>query len=705
MKFKGNEKKFVSTLIGMAIIGALAGLTVENIVEGDEAKLRSFLQGLKTNFLAFPQTAQLLVVENMISKAKIDFEIIKTTVDPDPNVIGDEHFLNQISECVFQSDESLNFETCLICLISSEPPEDIVSCDCTRPTKFTVQYLGPGPVTIEVYKKDEHFGDPSKILASFGSVMNGQEITIDSTMFLNEPRAEVHSNTVYRIIDGVSIDDAVKIHTSCSKPLFKGDIHEGQIVKLIVVSGTTANDIQSVPDAVCRELTCDCTKPTIFIVRYNTSIEEQALGPVDIEVYKKVDHIGNPEKLLAFFPGVVNDVLIEINSELFLNDPEDEVHSSTVYSITRGGAPVAVINIHTSCSQLLFIDQVFADGETSLTVVSGFDEEGQPSLPSATCELAIDNELGFTGGIVLEGFKILPDGYIAGTLESIFLPIGPDHPENDVRNANHVTLAVCAETPPDCECRKPTIFTVQYNSPPDGAVPGPVDIEVFHKKDDIGDPSKVLASFSGVTDGALLTIDSRSFTNDPRDQVHSTTIYSITLAIDGSPVEDISIHTSCSRPLFIGDIHEGPNNSNDVSLTVVSGIDITGTPSIPEEICKLEEDVKCRGVTSMTVFYTGPARWIEVSDEKIVDVINQNTGMDPTLIINASGEKLPSNTKFKIFNVDLSNPQIPIRGSFIEEIEIHTSCSKPINEGDLHPTSDGTLTITSLVKIFELEDD
>ena len=693
----GNERVF-SILIGVAIIGVLTGLTLENIIEGDEAKLRSFLQGLKTNFVGFPlHYAELSAVENMITHAQIDFEIIMTAVDPDPNVSGDEHFLNQISECVFTSDESLDFETCLICVISSEPPDN-VSCDCTRPTKFTVQYFGPEPVTIEVYKSHNDFGKPEKLLASFNPVMNEQEITIDSTMYLNGPRGDVHSNTVYRITDGVSFDDDVKIHTSCSKPLFVGDIHEGDSVQLIVVSGTTVNDIPTVPDAVCRELTCECTKPTVFTVRYNASIEEQALGSVNIEVYKKVNDIGNSGKVLASFSGVINNDLIEIDSRFFTYDPKDKVHSSTVYSITRGGSPVALLNIHTSCSQPLFIDQVFADGETSLTVVGGFDKQGQSSLPSSTCEMTIDEELGFGGGIILEGWKILPDGYIAGTQESILLPTGPDHPENDVRNAHHVTLAVCAETPLDCECQKPTVFTVQYNSPIDGEVPGAVDIEVYHKKGDIGNSGKVLASFSGVIDGDPITIDSRIFTNDPRSKVHSNTIYSITQ--NESPVEVIAIHTSCSQPLFIGDIHEGPDNSNDVSLTVVSGFDFTGTPSIPEAICKMEEDVNCRGIEQMTVVYSGPDRWIEVSDRKIVDVINENTGNDNTLVIIASNDRLPSKTIFKIYNVNLDNPVNPIQGSFIEEIEIHTSCSQPINEGDLHPTSDGALTIMSLVKIF-----
>ncbi len=114
----------------------------------------------------------------------------------------------------------------------------------------------------------------------------------------------------------------------------------------------------------------------------------------------------------------------------------------------------------------------------------------------------------------------------------------------------------------------------------------------------------------------------------------------------------------------------------------------------------MEDDVKCKGVESMTVVYSpnvlGESVWIEVIDNKIVDVINQDTGATPTLVINASGDELPSNTEFKIYNINADSS----RGSFIEEIKIHTSCSKPINEGDIHLTSDGVLTIMSLTKIF-----
>jgi len=286
--------KIVGILLAVAIIGVLTGLMLENIIEGDEAKLRSFLQGLKTNFVAFPfQYGELASVQNMISHATIDFEIIKTTVDPDgiPGT-GDEHFLNQISECVFTSEESLDFETCLVCVISSHPPKDVVSCDCTRPDKFTVEYIGPDGVTIEIYKKQGDIGNAGKRLATFGPVVSGTDITIDSTAFLTGAKDKVEATTVYSITGGDLVnDEVIEIHTSCSRDLFVGDEHQDDEAKLIVVSGTL-NGVQSVPDAVCRELSCKCTKSTIFTLRYDASAANQAIL-VDIEVYKKEGDIGN----------------------------------------------------------------------------------------------------------------------------------------------------------------------------------------------------------------------------------------------------------------------------------------------------------------------------------------------------------------------------------------------------------------------------
>jgi len=252
----------------------------------------------------------------------------------------------------------------------------------------------------------------------------------------------------------------------------------------------------------------------------------------------------------------------------------------------------------------------------------------------------------------------------------------------------------------NCDCEKPTIFTVQYNNPSFPA--DEVRIEVYKKEGDFGKPDKLLAKFYPVLDGALITIDSRDFLTGSKNTVESNTAYRVIRA--GNEVASISIHTSCSQPLFIGDVHEGSNNVDDVAFTVISGTDVNFNPTIPEATCRTEEDVKCKGLTSMTVAYSGPARWIEVNDKKITDVIIEDTtdpllSDPPEITVIADSNKLPANTKFKIYEIETNGE----RGSFIDEIEIHTSCSKPINIGDMHTTAkvQGVLTIIDLDKIFE----
>ena len=213
----------VSTLIGLAILGAVTGLLLEVMIEGDAAKFKQFAEKIKDNTLILFETAQLAAVQNMISHATVAFELSATVADPDsiPDN-GDEYFLNQVSECVFFSPEDIPFPTCLICQLSDEKCVPKVTCpECTKPTIFTVRYDNPthpnDVVRIEVYKNHGDFGDLNKILAEFDGVMDGDEITIDSRFFINDDRNEVHSNTAYRVLLNGSEVSGAEIHTSCSR--------------------------------------------------------------------------------------------------------------------------------------------------------------------------------------------------------------------------------------------------------------------------------------------------------------------------------------------------------------------------------------------------------------------------------------------------------------------------------------------------------
>lgn len=252
------RKEIISTLIGLAIFGALTGLLLEVMIEGDAAKFKQFTEKIKGNTLILFETAQMATVQNMITKAHVGFELSKTLVDPDltPNN-GDEFFLNQVSECVFSSPEDIPFPTCLICQLSDKECMPKVMCpECIRPTIFTVRYDNPtnpnDVVRIEVYKNISDFGNSGKLLAEFDGVMNGDEITIDGRDFGKKDTME--SNTAYRVLlNGQEVAGA-SIHTSCSKDLFVGDVHLGDFgVSFTVVSGTDANLNPTIPDALCAE--------------------------------------------------------------------------------------------------------------------------------------------------------------------------------------------------------------------------------------------------------------------------------------------------------------------------------------------------------------------------------------------------------------------------------------------------------------------
>jgi len=200
----------------------------ENLVhDGIEFSLFWNINGTKTNVTNDP-------------KFQVEF------VDTNNNGILDRIFwvVPQLSEQVFE----------IVGISSSQTTCPV----CKKPTIFTVRYDNPthpdDEVRIEVYKKEGDFGESNKILAEFDGVMDGDEITIDSRIFINDDKDTVHSNTAYRVlVDGQEMA-GIKIHTSCSQDLFVGDVHTGDFgVSFTVVSGTDADLNPTIPDASCKD--------------------------------------------------------------------------------------------------------------------------------------------------------------------------------------------------------------------------------------------------------------------------------------------------------------------------------------------------------------------------------------------------------------------------------------------------------------------
>jgi hypothetical protein len=137
--------------------------------------------------------------------------------------------------------------------------------------------------------------------------------------------------------------------------------------------------------------------------------------------------------------------------------------------------------------------------------------------------------------------------------------------------------------------------------------------------------------------------------------------------------DEIKIHTSCSRPIDEGDVH----TDGDKVLTITE-LDVI----VDKNKCD-----ECDAVASMTVRYNGPDgvdMAIDVGGPGQMETDVQD-GDEITVLPEDGKDKLRSNTTFDITN-----------GGLDENIEIHTSCSRPIAVGDVHSSGGATLTITDL---------
>jgi len=124
------------------------------------------------------------------------------------------------------------------------------------PDVLTVKYSGPigldpAETIIQIYKKIDDFA--SLPLDEISIEADGEVFMVFAS---NYGKDKLNSNTVFRIIErttGSDDDeiDVVEIHTSCSKPLYKGQMVPGvnAIVTLEVIDGTLGLEMDSIiPD-------------------------------------------------------------------------------------------------------------------------------------------------------------------------------------------------------------------------------------------------------------------------------------------------------------------------------------------------------------------------------------------------------------------------------------------------------------------------
>ncbi len=146
---------------------------------------------------------------------------------------------------------------------------------------------------------------------------------------------------------------------------------------------------------------CDCEKPDTLKFIFSTPAEEIDSG-FRIEIYKKINDIGNDDKKLTSIVDITNLGNYQIESSSF---GKEKLNSNTVFAIYKivenDDDLVSSIEIHTSCSQDLYIGQTESDNGYSIEITDGLkDEETSISASNhLTCGDVSESEK--TGTIVI----------------------------------------------------------------------------------------------------------------------------------------------------------------------------------------------------------------------------------------------------------------------------------------------------------------
>jgi len=130
-----------------------------------------------------------------------------------------------------------------------------------------------------------------------------------------------------------------------------------------------------------------------------------------------------------------------------------------------------------------------------------------------------------------------------------------------------------------CDCDKPSNLLLQY----DGPDADMVTIEIYKKEGEVGDLSKLLGEVPVVSGNILLQSEDLS---TGKDKLESNTVFRVMNSTDNTQIAVLSVHTSCSKPLFISqEFTANPGADNMIVLTVLDGTDTTGQTTIPEAFC------------------------------------------------------------------------------------------------------------------------
>lgn len=159
------------------------------------------------------------------------------------------------------------------------------------------------------------------------------------------------------------------------------------------------------------------------------------------------------------------------------------------------------------------------------------------------------------------------------------------------------------DVPDECKCEKPHTLTVLFEAPDDTPSDTQYIVEIFKKLDDRNDKGKQLGDSILVMDDENITVFASNFGKDKLESNTAFVIYEADAPEDADPVALLEIHTSCSKPLFIGIVvDDSETTNNGYSLEVKDGL--SGDPalsSIPIAEPIACEDEKKKSTGSITI--------------------------------------------------------------------------------------------------------
>jgi cysteine-rich repeat protein len=424
-----------------------------------------------------------------------------------------------------------------------------------------------------------------KTFANVSGVLIGDLIAVDAAFADSD---KLDSETFITVDGGLEV---LAVHTSCSKPLSAGDqFGSFRVVELTTTEGgTTSIQEQGVGgDTECSisvdPVGTECPgKLTTFSLRYmgggcaNTSQDQSGklvcagdtadASPVRIIVRDRSDG----GAILLDESGVGLGTIVTATAA---NGGKDKFPSNTFVEIRgEGGALLERLTIHTSCSKPLALGDRFG----ALTVTGMGGEEGEvvslsspitysyvvsnPSLEAAVVDV-FDSEFGVIAtGLVIEagGQRVLTvsaeisaDTITVATVSGVTVSGGLC--AGDTATST-VTVDAAAQGGLSCEDGKPAQLVFEYTGEscaattnaqegkatctgnPNGAAP--VQIAA-------GSPQDVMVSNGGsLAVGDIFTITAMG------DRLKSETVLEIRQ--HGALLQALAIHTSCSKPLVVGD--------------------------------------------------------------------------------------------------------------------------------------------------------